>query len=350
MRATQLLGTQIIFHETRLHHDSQLDFRSHYERFPFPSFLEIGLTASLVTLHRFFLSFLPQASSALDIRTSSLSIMASLAPEDFPQMWQRPSYEELLAILQSLELSPPVWNHRQRQADILAQQESLATQRKAEVTRYLSSVIKSPLAWIGDYDKQEVLWELASKRMSERCGRTAMGEVTRRWPFEGDGVACEPFELIIKEPALTGDSLGFKTWGSSYVLSRHLPRLAATSLFKLFDETLGQPPPTVLELGSGTGLLGVAAAALWQTHVILSDLPNIVPNLKDNTERNRSLVEARGGSMSVGPLTWGGEEDEIDQVLFGEPFQFKASSSSLSFFVLYDYLCLTLFRIARSRC
>ncbi|KAL5088050.1 hypothetical protein Trisim1_007218 [Trichoderma cf. simile WF8] len=249
--------------------------------------------------------------------------MATLAPEDFPQMWQRPSYEELFAILQSLELSPPVWNHRQKQSDIIAHQESLATQRKAEVTRYISSVISSPLAWIDDYDKQEALWELASKRMSERCGRTAMGEVTRRWPFDGDGVACEPFELIIKEPALTGDSLGFKTWGSSYVLSQHLPRLAATSLFKLFDETLGQPPPTVLELGSGTGLLGVAAAALWQTHVILSDLPNIVPNLKDNTEKNKALVESRGGSMSVGPLTWGGEEDEIDQELFGEPFQFK---------------------------
>lgn len=249
----------------------------------------------------------------------------ALAPEDFPQMWQRPGYEELTGILESLELNPPVWNHRQQRSDIVVQQESLATQRKAEVTRYLSSIIKSPLAWIDDYDKQEALWELASKRMSERCGRTAMGEVTRRWPFEGDGAACEPFELIIKEPALTGDSLGFKTWGSSYVLSRYLPRLAATSLFKIFDETLGQPPPTVLELGSGTGLLGVAAAAFWQTHVILSDLPNIVPNLKDNMEKNKDLVESRGGSMSVGPLTWGGEEDEIDQELFGESFQFKAS-------------------------
>lgn len=249
----------------------------------------------------------------------------ALAPEDFPQMWQRPSYEELTGILESLELSPPVWNHRQQRSDTVAQQESLATQRKAEVTRYLSSIIKSPLVWIDNYDKQEALWELASKRMSERCGRTAMGEVTRRWPFEGDGAACEPFELIIKEPALTGDSLGFKTWGSSYVLSRYLPRLAATSLFKIFDETLGQPPPTVLELGSGTGLLGVAAAAFWQTHVILSDLPNIVPNLKDNMEKNKDLIESRGGSMSVGPLTWGGEEDEIDQELFGESFQFKVS-------------------------
>lgn len=267
----------------------------------------------------------------------------SLAPEDFPQMWQRPSYDELFALLQSLALAPPVWSHRQKQADILAHQESLATQRKAEVTRYLASVIKSPLAWIGDYDQQEALWELASKRMSERCGRAAMGEVTRRWPFDGDGAACEPFELIIKEPALTGDSLGFKTWGSSYVLSRHLPRLAATSLFKLFDETLGQPPPTVLELGSGTGLLGVAAAALWQTHVILSDLPAIVPNLKDNVERNLGLVQSRGGSMSVGPLTWGGAEDEIDQELFGEPFQFKASYIHK---LLYEnhLLLLTLFR------
>ncbi|KAK5992784.1 Protein-lysine N-methyltransferase EFM2 [Cladobotryum mycophilum] len=226
----------------------------------------------------------------------------ALAPEDFPQMWQQPSYQDLVSILQSLELSPPIWNHSRRPSDILAaqqQQESLATQRKAEVTRYLSSIIKSPLTWIEDYDRQEELWELASKRMSERCGRTAMGEVTRRWPFEGDGAACEPFELVIKEPALTGDSLGFKTWD---------PR---------------QTSPAVLELGSGTGLLGIAAAALWKAPVYLSDLPNIVPNLKDNVEKNKELVESLGGSMTAGALTWGGEEDEIDQELFGNLNQFK---------------------------
>ena len=89
----------------------------------------------------------------------------------------------------------------------------------------------------------------------------AMGEITRQWPFNEDEASPTAFELTIREPPLTGDSLGLKTWGSSYVLAQHLPHIGSTSLFRLFDESLGQPPPPVLELGSGTGLLGLAAAA-----------------------------------------------------------------------------------------
>ncbi|QUC21442.1 uncharacterized protein UV8b_05685 [Ustilaginoidea virens] len=247
------------------------------------------------------------------------------SPLDFPQMYQKPAYNILLSTLESLQLSPLVWSHGRNGSDDLAAQESPASQRKAEVTRYVSTIIKSPLSWIDDDDQKETLWELASRRISERCGRTAMGDMVRKWPFEApDGV--EPhghFELVIREPALTGDSLGFKTWGSSYVLARHLPRLKATVLSKLLDEPLRGKAPSVVELGSGTGLLGVAAAALWKVHVALSDLPAIVGNLRSNADRNRETVEARGGSLSVGPLTWGGGQDEVDEDLFGKPHQFE---------------------------
>lgn len=251
--------------------------------------------------------------------------------EDFPQMWQRPCAADLVEILHSLEVKPPTWSHKRRPSHILEAQAALGAQKKGEVTRYLSSVTKSPLAWIEDDTQREDIWELASKRMSERCGRSAMGEIVRAWPFGSDSEEGTPlaqqdqqFELIIREPALTGDSLGFKTWGSSYVLAQQLPRLATTSLSRLFDESLGQPGPNVLELGSGTGLLGLAAAALWRVPVALSDLPNIVPNLQANADNNADLIKARGGSLQIGPLTWGGSgDDEVDPELFGRPFQFK---------------------------
>lgn len=272
--------------------------------------------------------------------------MAGVDIDDLPQTWERPGYEALVAALQSLELRPPIWNHRRKRADIVAEQESMASQRRAEAARYLSSIIRSPLAWLDDDGEREEVWELASRRMTERCGRMAMGEVLRSWPFDCDGSGVssfEPFEVVIKEPAMTGDSLGLKTWGSSYVLAQHLPRLGATSLFRLFDESFGEPRPDVLELGSGTGLLGLAAAAVWKVPVVLSDLPNIVPNLKENADKNASLVEARGGSATVGRLTWGGiGEDEVDGELFGKPNQFKVCATSRFTSVLSPSLPLPL--------
>ncbi|RDA83255.1 hypothetical protein CP532_4496 [Ophiocordyceps camponoti-leonardi (nom. inval.)] len=254
--------------------------------------------------------------------------------KEFPPIWQRPSLSTLVETLEALELKPPSWEerrrrrrrrssacHRQRRrrssASASASASSIVGAKGVmeKETRYLATIIKSPLGWISDEDgERERVWELASKRMAERCGRTAMGDVVRPWAV-GDTV-----ELVIGEPGLTGDeALGLKTWASSFVLARHLTRLADVIGIGAGKE-LG-PSPRVLELGAGTGLLGLSAAALWRTEVVASDLPRIVPNLEKNVEQNGAIIRARGGSVVVGSLTWGGGAED-DDALFGEPFQF----------------------------
>ncbi|KAI1138258.1 S-adenosylmethionine-dependent methyltransferase-like protein [Hypoxylon sp. FL0543] len=242
----------------------------------------------------------------------------SISVADLPQVWQKPTSEELLASLQRLKVDPPIWSPRTSRKVILETYQN-AAQFRREVAAYLSSIIKSNLGWIQDEDEKEALWDEASRRLAERCGRAGMGEITRRWPLESQ--VGSPFELIIREPPLTGDCLGLKTWGSSYLLAQSLGKIAEGPLSHLFH--LGRPKQSwnVLELGSGTGLLGMAAAAIWQANVVLTDLPNIMPNLTHNIERNRPTIEALGGEVDSGALIWGSNDGNDER--FAKKNQFN---------------------------
>lgn len=241
---------------------------------------------------------------------------------DLPQLWQKPPAADLLQALHSLHLEPPVWNLQASRADILKHHDTTVHHHR-DIAAYLSTIIKSQLAWLDDQEAREAIWAEAGKRFSERCGRSAMGEITRRWPFAPK--SSPPFDLVVREPPLTGDNLGLKTWGSSYALAQMLETIAQQSLSHLLGphSCSSLSRPTVLELGSGTGLLGLAAATIWQTRVLLSDLPEIMPNLAHNLDKNRAMIEASGGSVESGALTWGGEEDEIAPFLFVNKNTFK---------------------------
>lgn len=185
--------------------------------------------------------------------------------------------------------------------------------------RYLTKIISSPLAWIQDDDEKERVWEAASQRLAERSGWTAITrsfviplhatsvvhDIISRNPLsttEAVLAAAEPnpkscVELTLAEPALTSDNLGHKTWASSYLLAKRLSLLHAT---------LPSVPSgtAILELGAGTGLVGLAAAAVFQTHVILTDLPAIVSNLDQNAKANAASLSACGGRTDVAVLDW----------------------------------------------
>lgn len=65
--------------------------------------------------------------------------------------------------------------------------------------------------------------------------------------------------------------------------------------------------PRLLELGAGTGLVGIAAALLFPTIAIhLTDLPTILSNLGKNVSRNIPAFSdsSRARRVTVGALDW----------------------------------------------
>lgn len=126
-------------------------------------------------------------------------------------------------------------------------------------------------------------------------------------------LSSETLELTIHEPTLTADNLGLKTWASSYLLSKRLLQLPLPHF---------APGARILELGSGTGLVGLSAAGMWDVPVLLTDLPEIMPNLQRNVDANRAILKSR---VDVAVLDWrddaGGrrECEKFDVILAADP-------------------------------
>ncbi|KAI9769888.1 MAG: hypothetical protein M1835_006646 [Candelina submexicana] len=221
----------------------------------------------------------------------------SLHVFDLPQLYTRPSSATLLHALALVAITPPSWDNgassnpnRSSQVD----EEGLA--------RYLTTIISSPLQWIGDDNVKEKIWERASVRLSERSGRTAMPAMSRTFSIP---TSVSFIDIVLHEPSLTADNLGLKTWGSSYLLAKRLHLLSV-------PESIMLQRPRVLELGSGTGLVGITAAAVWGLPVHLTDLPDIVPNLEHNVQENQGVITQTGGSATTAVLDWSDSGDFSD--------------------------------------
>ncbi|CAN6478070.1 unnamed protein product [Victoria cruziana] len=117
--------------------------------------------------------------------------------------------------------------------------------------------------------------------------------------------------ILIRQ--LPSEGLSFQLWPAATALvslmdQDHLP---IPSVEKIKGIRNGGRPIRALELGSGTGLVGIAAAALLGVQVVLTDLPHVLPNLLFNAQANEGAVRAsgRGGSVSVDCLRWGNADD-----------------------------------------
>ena len=160
---------------------------------------------------------------------------------------------------------------------------SLRANFTSEYNAYLTRIISTELTWITLQTRRDEIHRLASLRISENCGRMAQPEITRKIMLPGldkylPGDGNNNKFVFLKEPSMTNDNLGLKTWGSSLVLSSRLLQYANDGERKYLNGR-------VLELGSGTGLVGIISCILG-FDTTLTDLPQIVPNLKNNIKAN----------------------------------------------------------------
>jgi len=166
-----------------------------------------------------------------------------------------------------------------------------------------------------------------------------MGKISRTWVIPAS-TTHPTLSIEIREPPLVcrpswetlykyhkkltrkvGDALGFKTWGTAWAIAQKLDEFGETHFEHLHEsrntfttasgKVIQQMQTRVLELGAGTGLLGLAAAALWRTNVVMTDLPLFQDNLLHNIHKNSSLLEECNANVSCDVLDWTDPENGL---------------------------------------
>ncbi|GAA5802710.1 hypothetical protein HPULCUR_008184 [Helicostylum pulchrum] len=131
-------------------------------------------------------------------------------------------------------------------------------------------------------DKDDERMERASRLLAHMSGRGAAGSITRTWhiPYlNNDGVRQELL-VPLHEPCYVGNDLGFKTWGAAPMMAK-----------KLLQEKIipNLNSSVVLELGTGTGMVGLICDHLGASEIHVTDYhPRVLENVAYNVQLNNS--------------------------------------------------------------
>ncbi|CAN4080068.1 unnamed protein product [Withania somnifera] len=148
--------------------------------------------------------------------------------------------------------------------------------------------------------------------------------------------------VVIRQ--LPSQGLSFQLWPAATILVTLLDstrRNGSTPFSELFKrpEKGGSLPLRILELGSGTGVVGIAAAAILGAKVTVTDLPHVLPNIQFNVDANSQVLEQQSGVVDVAALSWG-ESQHMEAV--GTDYDLILGSDVVYHDHLYDPLIKTL--------
>jgi hypothetical protein len=116
------------------------------------------------------------------------------------------------------------------------------------------------------------------------------------YDFAGDGIPIANHTIIIHQEGGQGRGTAWAVWDGAVAAAKHLEALTAARP----GWAAALPAPSLLELGSGTGLAGLAAVAALRLPITLTDLPEALPALQANVDANPALAAL----TTVAPCDW----------------------------------------------
>ncbi|KAK9066892.1 hypothetical protein SSX86_014216 [Deinandra increscens subsp. villosa] len=144
--------------------------------------------------------------------------------------------------------------------------------------------------------------------------------------------------VVIRQ--LPSQGLSFQLWPAATTFIKLLDSSNADSFSAAIAKVkIRRRKLRILELGSGTGVVGIAASAILGADVTVTDLPHVLPNLAFNADVNASVLAPRGGEVHVAALSWG-KSEEMETV--GREYDLIIGSDVVYHDNLYDPLLQTL--------
>ncbi|EJC98592.1 uncharacterized protein FOMMEDRAFT_136829 [Fomitiporia mediterranea MF3/22] len=164
-----------------------------------------------------------------------------------------------------------------------------------------------------DSEARECLVEDAAALLAACAGTASSGPITRSYTF-GPSPLGEEVSLKLRDaPIENGDygTVGAQTWGGACVIADMILEDPDRFGLPLYGsrKKMGEPF-RIIELGAGTGLVGLTVAKLLElrhvrTEIVLSDFhPSILNNLRSNVGSTFPSTNTSCVDVSVVPLDW----------------------------------------------